>query len=641
VTRLARDLAREVSAEVSSVPAPASAAEALAMIRAGMGYLAAADPTAMAAAAQAECLHTLEQLDAVQTAARARILAAFTAGQGYAADADYSPASWLIHRTGVTRGAARGHLGWARRAAAHPEVLVALAEGTVLTESMARTVCGWTDRLPEDCRPAADAILVAAARAGARQEDLAALAAEIYARSLPDDPDDDEPKFGDRRLRVETTFAGAGVITGDLTPGCAAVVTAVLEALSAPRGAEDTRTKEQRYHDALQDAMRRLIASGLLPERAGQPVRVWAHVTLAELRALDDGSVLQQEWIAEMAIRWAARRAAASQTGGDGAAWLDGKPARAICCDAAITPVITGGIDPAALDGLVALCLQYAGHGPRCAAPPATDQTSQAGRAPGRPGAACLRDGPDPARTGQPAGPPDDPDPAADPPGGPRPAVDPLGGSGPAVDPLGDADPAGTGQPADPPGDPDSRDGSDQPANPSGRPDPAVPADPPGSDPCPAGPRPPTPQAGEMLRHAIIRTAIDLVSGPGGLASFLRTRLLGARLAGPSLPLDVGRSAEIPAAIRRAVILRDQHCRWAGGCDQPAAACEVHHVTHLADGGTTSVDGCALYCFFHHHVAIHQQGWTVALHPDGTTTARSPDGTKVFHSHSPPPTRAG
>jgi Domain of unknown function (DUF222) len=57
-------------------------------------------------------------------------------------------------------------------------------------------------------------------------------------------------------VRVETTFAGAGVMTGDLTPECAAVVTAVLAALSAPRGAEDTRTREQRYHDALQDAMR-------------------------------------------------------------------------------------------------------------------------------------------------------------------------------------------------------------------------------------------------------------------------------------------------------------------------------------------------------------------------------------------------
>jgi hypothetical protein len=144
-----------------------------------------------------------------------------------------------------------------------------------------------------------------------------------------------------------------------------------------------------------------------------------------------------------------------------------------------------------------------------------------------------------------------------------------------------------------------------------------------------------------MLRHAIIGKAVDLVSGPGGLASFLRTRLLGARLGGPSLPLDVGRSADIPAAIRRAVILRDQHCRWAGGCDQPASACEVHHVTHLADGGTTSVDGCALYCFFHHHVAIHQWGWKVTLNPDGTTTARSPDGTKLLHSHGPPTARAG
>jgi hypothetical protein len=40
--------------------------------------------------------------------------------------------------------------------------------------------------------------------------------------------------------------------------------------------------------------------------------------------------------------------------------------------------------------------------------------------------------------------------------------------------------------------------------------------------------------------------------------------------------------------------------------------------------------------FFHHHVAIHQWGWTVALNPDGTTTARSPDGTKILRSHGPP-----
>jgi Domain of unknown function (DUF222) len=240
------------------VATPASIKEALEMVRDGMDYLAAADPAALSARAQAECLQALEQLDAVETAARARILAAFTAGQGYAEDADYSPTSWLIHRTRVTKGAARGHLGWARRAAAHPQVLAALAGGTVLSESMARLICQWTDKLPAGCREAADAILIAAAAGGARKQDLAALAAEIYARSLPDSGDDPEPSFEDRRLRVETTFAGAGVMTGDLTPECAAVVTAVLDALSAPAGAEDTRTKEQRYHDALADAMRPL-----------------------------------------------------------------------------------------------------------------------------------------------------------------------------------------------------------------------------------------------------------------------------------------------------------------------------------------------------------------------------------------------
>jgi len=561
---------------VSTVPTPASTTDAIKMVLTGLSHLAATDPTAMAAQAQAECLQALEQGDAISAAARARILAAFTAGRGYSADADYSPTSWLIHRTRITKGTARGHLAWAGCVTAHPQVVAALAEGTVLTESMARTIRGWTDKLPANCRATADDILIGAARAGARKEDLAGLAAEIYARSLRDEQDDGDSQlsFEDRKVRVETTFGGAGVVTGDLTPECSAVVTAVLDALSAPIGAEDTRTREQRYHDALEDAMRRLVAAGLLPERAGQPVKLWGHVSLAELRALDDGSVLQEQWIGEMTVRWAAHRAAASQTGSDGAAWLNGKAAGAVACDATLIPVVTGQIDPAALDDLVSLCLQFAGHGPRCGSPQNAAPAAQPGPAAAQPGPTAAQPGPAAAQPG----------PAAD-----RP--DAAGSAG-CPDAIGNAD---------------------------------LP-----------GPRPPTPQSPEMLRQAIIGKAVDLVSGPGGLASFLRTRQLGARLSGPSLPLDVGHSAEIPAAIRRAVILRDQHCRWAGGCDQPASACEVHHVTHLADGGKTSVDGCALYCFFHHHVAIHQWGWTVALHPDGTTSARSPDGTKILRSHGPP-----
>jgi hypothetical protein len=63
------------------------------MVRAGLGYLAAADPGQLPAATQAECLRELERDDAGLTAARASVLAGFTAGQGYADDADYSAVS--------------------------------------------------------------------------------------------------------------------------------------------------------------------------------------------------------------------------------------------------------------------------------------------------------------------------------------------------------------------------------------------------------------------------------------------------------------------------------------------------------------------------------------------------------------------
>src|SRR5579859_6050287 len=360
---------------VPAIPVPGSAAEAAARVLSGLRYLAATDPAALAAQVQAECLQAFEQADAISTAARARFLTAFTAGQGYSADADYSPAAWLIHRTRITRGAARGHLGWARRAVTHPQVVAALAEGTVVSESIARIICQWTDRLPKDCQADADEILLAAAGEGLGTEDLAVLAAEIYARSLPAGEDDPEAKFEDRQVRLETTFQGAGVLTGDLTPECAAIITTVLESLSAPAGAEDTRTREQRYHDALQEAMRRLAASGLLPERAGQPVKVWAHISLAELRAMKGGSVLETEWVAEMQFRWAARRAeTADGSPGDGGAWLTGDGAAATACDASLTPVVTGDIDPSALDDLVRLCLQLGGHGARCK--PEPDPTS-------------------------------------------------------------------------------------------------------------------------------------------------------------------------------------------------------------------------------------------------------------------------
>src|SRR5712691_5449425 len=112
---------------MNNAVSPGSAREALGMLTSAMGYLSAADATAMAAETQAQCLQVLERVNSMGTAARAAILGAFTAGQGYSADADYSPKAWLIHKTRITKGAAVGHTAWARRAAAHPQGVAALA----------------------------------------------------------------------------------------------------------------------------------------------------------------------------------------------------------------------------------------------------------------------------------------------------------------------------------------------------------------------------------------------------------------------------------------------------------------------------------------------------------------------------------
>ena len=78
-------------------------------------------------------------------------------------------------------------------------------------------------------------------------------------RARGDLPDQDRGReFADREVKLATTIGGAGVVHGDLTAVCAAAVAAVLDALSPPAGAEDDRTKGQRYHDALAEAVRQL-----------------------------------------------------------------------------------------------------------------------------------------------------------------------------------------------------------------------------------------------------------------------------------------------------------------------------------------------------------------------------------------------
>ncbi|MGO8956092.1 MAG: HNH endonuclease [Streptosporangiaceae bacterium] len=122
------------------------------------------------------------------------------------------------------------------------------------------------------------------------------------------------------------------------------------------------------------------------------------------------------------------------------------------------------------------------------------------------------------------------------------------------------------------------------------------------------------------VRQLAIGHAARLLSGPGGLASWLRTSQLHGYAASVSLPLDIGATTDtIPVQLRRAVARRDQHCRFPG-CQQPPpppAACHVHHLIPRADRGPTNLANCCLLCTFHHQVAVHRWGWNLTLNPDG------------------------
>jgi hypothetical protein len=548
---------------------PASVTDALAMLDNALDHLAAADAASLPSAVQAEALRALERAGAKHTAARSRVLAAFAGQAAYENDGQGSARAWLKWQTRITTGAAAGAVGWVRRLADHPVIGDALAAGD-LSESWAREICAWTGRMPPARQDDADQILAAAARAGVDLAGLAGLAQEMYELAHRDRDEDLPDGFGDRAVFLGTTLGGAGRLTGDLTAGCSAALAAVLEALGKRAGPEDIRTAAQRRHDALEEACRRLVASGMLPGRAGQPAHIQLHMTLSQLRDLPGASSAEAAWAA----------ARAGQTG-----WVTGPEADAAACDASVVPLVTGHLDPAALDQITQIYLVTRRHGPT---------------------------GPGPANgTAEPCG-------AAGPEAQPGPVNDPYGADGAggaAQEP--DAAPPSSGQPPVPaPNHPGTCrcGGCDRPP--------------------PAPPPPLSPHTQDRLRRALLGLAADALSGPGGLAAQLRARLDGP-LAAVSLPLDVGPATEtIPAHLRRAVTTRHPHCAFPG-CAQPASVCEIHHIIPRSRGGPTSLANLITLCTFHHKIVIHRWGWTVRLNGDGTTTATSPYG-QTLHSHSPP-----
>jgi hypothetical protein len=466
---------------------PATATEAAAMARTALAWLAGTDAAALTTSEQAECLHVLEQAESAHTAARASVLAAFRAADGCRDDGHSSAKTWLKWKTRITPGAATGAIKWTRRLAAHPLVAGALADGKIST-SWAKQICEWTGKVPAEVRDDADSVLLHAARGGMNLDDLGGLAEEIRRHTAQPDTDGPDDGFDDRSVSLDTTFGGAGKLRGDLAPSCAAALSAVLDSLGKRAGPEDLRSRWQRQHDALEEACRLLVASNCLPDRAGQPTQIVLHMDLDRLRGMPGAADAEATFPGPIAPPGAE-------------------------CDATIVPVVTGHVDPVALDRLAGLVRGTGG-----------DEAETARRE----------------------------------------------------------------------------------------------------------------LSAAAARRMVLAGAADVLSGPAGLAAYLRTGVLGGAAAAISLPLDTGTATDsIPAHLRRLVILRDRHCRWPG-CYQPPARCHPHHIRPRRKGGKNSLVNLALLCVFHHLIMIHREGWEISLNPDGTVTVTSPDGDRILRSHSPP-----
>jgi hypothetical protein len=92
-------------------------------------------------------------------------------------------------------------------------------------------------------------------------------------------------------------------------------------------------------------------------------------------------------------------------------------------------------------------------------------------------------------------------------------------------------------------------------------------------------------------------------------------------------PISVGRSRPaLSLKIRRAVLLRDRHCRWPG-CTRTTGL-EVHHITPRSWGGTDDIANLAAACIGgstdHHHKLAPQGNWMLVGNPN------QPDGLRLI-----------
>ncbi|HSP27285.1 MAG TPA: DUF222 domain-containing protein, partial [Ilumatobacteraceae bacterium] len=132
----------------------------------------------------------------------------------------------------------------------------------------------------------------------------------------------------------------------------------------------------------------------------------------------------------------------------------------------------------------------------------------------------------------------------------------------------------------------------------------------------PAGGRRPKPLFTVLVGDDTLSQLCELANGtvitPGQLVQWAGDADLETVLFdGPSTVISVSHRRSFTGALRRAVEVRDRHCRHKSGCDVPADQCDVDHIVPYAADGPTSQFNGKLECTPHNRDSDrHDHGGT-------------------------------
>jgi hypothetical protein len=418
---------------------------------------------------------------------------------------------------------------------------------------------------------------------------------------------EDHGDFARRGLRISRSLAGCGEITGRLHAEAAEQVIATFEELGAKTGPDDTRTKPQRWADALT----RLCAATNVTRGASsgraEPEPTEPETTESQGAGLGSGGpgAAGQSQAAHRDDDQPWLTGAGGITGHD----LRGSGQSGDPHAADGPPVCPSSDHPAHGDG------NGRGHGgpvPASYQRPRLIVTVPLATLLGQPlspGATVL--GPGTPLTGEAArrlacdaqvirlvtGPGrGSPYPGASPPSG----IQQSGGSLPSGGTPGGRDRRGTPLGNAPPGESTC----------------------PGGGPTPSGNGPPgATQPGGLLP---VQNLPGVETATGNLTERLAVGVaqLPPPLAGPPTVLDLGRASPGWTARQRDALAAQHGGRCAyPGCNGPIDV--LHHVRPWASGGPTSISNGLPLCLFHHWL-VHEGGWQVSKHPDATVTVIPP-----------------